>query len=154
MHKCPADKELIADVQTAQKGLKDAIDDYRRAKAAGQKDLQQVEESLFDAIWRTRQAICGKDGTIAVDMRKLTFDDQACIVFTAGECFVDIGKDIFKRSAYPMTYFITMLNASPLYTPNKEIFQDPSGYGVNRMRQISQQGCQELAETLYRKTTL
>jgi len=147
-----ADKDLIPDLQTVEKDLEDALKAYRAAEAAGdQEKIEPPNRPFINRLFKLMDAQAGKDGTIDVDIRKLTFDSQACVLFVSGEYFVDIGKEIFAQSQYPLTYFVTVLNMDPLYIPDKETFKDPGGYGVSRFRRISQQGCLELAETLYQK---
>ena len=147
-----ADKDLIPDLQTAEKDLEDALKAYRAAEAAGdQKKIEPPNRPFINQLFRLMDAKAGKDGTINVEIRKLTFDSQACVLFVSGEYFVDIGKEIFAQSQYPLTYFVTQLNMDPLYVPDKETFKDPGGYGVSRFRRISQKGCLELAEMLYQK---
>ncbi|MDP7742051.1 MAG: hypothetical protein QGF67_11455, partial [Lentisphaeria bacterium] len=78
--------------------------------------------------------------------------DEVCVLFAAGEYFVEIGKEIFARSDFPLTYFVTAVHLDPLYVPDHTSFATLIGrgdaYGVDRMRRINRLGCTELADWL------
>ena len=147
-----ADKDLIPDLNQADQELSTAVKHYRSVKSStDQQTVQQAQQRLFIAMQDAESARFGKDGKIKVTIRKLTFNDQACILFSSGEYFVDIGKEIFRHSRYPLTYFVSMWNPETLYVPDQQVFDDPHGYGVSTRRRISQRGCEQLTETLCQK---
>ena len=147
-----ADRDLIPDLNQANQELSAAVEHYRSVESStDQQTLEQAKQRLITAMQDAETARFGQDGKIKVTIRKLTFNDQACILFSSGEYFVDIGKEIFRRSRYPLTYFVSMWNPETLYVPDQQVFDDPHGYGVSKRRRISQQGCKQLAEILWQK---
>ena len=150
----PGDDKLVPKLDSAVVELDAATAAYRKAMSATAGDeLSTATQSLFKAMWQVShaQAVDG-DGRIPVALRRLRLGDEVCVLFAAGEYFVEIGKEIFARSDFPLTYFVTAVHLDPLYVPDHTSFATLIGrgdaYGVDRMRRINRLGCTELADWL------
>ncbi|MAG16667.1 MAG: hypothetical protein CMJ21_01200 [Phycisphaerae bacterium] len=151
---CEMDRELTAPLEELNDSLLCAVDVYRRTLTQGKAhDIATAQRALVEAQWQHSYGhALDESGAVPVVIRRLTLDDEVCILFAAGEYFVEIGKAVFDRSPFAHTMFVTAANITPLYVPDQSAFDRLAGrgdaYGVDRMRLITRHGCINLAQRL------
>lgn len=73
-----------------------------------------------------RMARSGPDATMTVEVNSITLGDVA-LVGVPGECFVELGLEIKRRSPYRYTFVFELCNASIGYVPTRKAY-DEGGY--------------------------